>query len=323
MGIIHQPKTSELAIQRAPHAVARLVLHRPSFIIYGPIGTLFPLRLRLWLGKLLFRPLGPSTVRVSRHRVIKGPCDPPEVEAMQYVVSHTSIPVPKIYAVHTEETGSIYIEMAYVKGECLDSAWSRLSKHQRDTIFADIKQHLSCLRDLQPPTQAIVSSALLNPAYDCRIGARFFGPMNHSEFHSLARGHLRMEDVGPFLGQEVVNVHTARYQTHFTHADFAPRNIIVRHGRVAAIIDWAFAGWYPEYWEFTKSHYNYFQAKTGRITFVLPSPATRQSSRQNRSSGGDYQSRVHVLFRTATELVANARARTPRQPGWIKGQVAS
>ncbi|POR35148.1 Protein kinase-like domain protein [Tolypocladium paradoxum] len=246
------------------------------------IGTLFPLRLRLWLGKLLFRPLGPSTVRVSWHRLIKGPCDPPEVEAMQYVASHTTIPVPRIYAVHTEENGSIYIEMAYVQGGNLDSAWSGLSTDQRDTIFADIKQHMSSLRELQPPTQGIVSSALQNPAYDCRIGARFYGPMNHDEFHSLARGHLRMEDVAPFLGEEVAKVHTARYRTRFTHADLAPRNIIVRGGRVAAIIDWAFAGWYPEYWEFTKAHYNYFPGQDWEeyLRLALPCYDTELTAEQ-------------------------------------------
>lgn len=78
---------------------------------------------------------------------------------------------------------------------------------------------MSSLRELQPPTQGIVSSALQNPAYDCRIGARFYGPMNLDEFHSLARGHLRMEDVAPFLGEEVAQVHTARYEARFTHAD--------------------------------------------------------------------------------------------------------
>ncbi|KAF4505958.1 hypothetical protein G6O67_007853 [Ophiocordyceps sinensis] len=174
---------------------------------------------------------------------------------MQYVASHTTIPVPRIYAVHTEGNGLIYIEMAYVPGDTLDSAWRRgLSTDEKDTICADIKQHISSLRELQPPAQDIVSSALQNPAFDCRIGAQFYGPMNHDEFQSLVRGHLCMEDV-PLLGEEVAKVHTSHYQIRFAHADLAPRNIIVRGGRVAAIIDWAFAGWYPEYWEFTKAHY--------------------------------------------------------------------
>jgi hypothetical protein len=29
----------------------------------------------------------------------------------------------------------------------------------------------------------------------------------------------------------------------------------VRDGKVAAIVDWQFAGWYPEYWEYTKAHF--------------------------------------------------------------------
>ncbi|KAI6767716.1 hypothetical protein HG530_005725 [Fusarium avenaceum] len=178
---------------------------------------------------------------------------------MQFVASHTRIPIPKLYAVHVEkETGSIFIEMDYIKGECLESAWNHLSTGERDTVFADIKQYISWLRELQPPAQDIVSSAYENPAYDCRIGARFFGPMNQHEFHSLVRRHLHMEDVAPFLGQKVAKMHTSTYQTHFTHADLCPKNIIVRNGRVAAIIDWEFAGWYPEYWEFTKANYNPF-----------------------------------------------------------------
>ncbi|RSM18746.1 hypothetical protein CDV31_002466 [Fusarium ambrosium] len=181
-----------------------------------------------------------------------------KVEAMQYVASHTAIPVPKIYAVHTEKNGSVYIEMEYAQGDGLDSAWGHLSVDEKNTVFADIKQHVSWLRELQPPTQDIVSSALQNPAFDCRIGACFYGPLNHQEFHSLARGHLRIQDVAPFLGPEVAKVHTSHYKTHFTHADLAPRNIIVRRGRVVAIIDWEFAGWYPEYWEFTKAYYNCF-----------------------------------------------------------------
>lgn len=240
------------------------------------IGALFPFRLRLWLGNLLFRPVGPKTVRVSWNRIIKGPCDPPEIEALQYVASHTTIPVPRIYAIHTESNGYIYLEMSYVHGDALDTAWAGLSPEERNSIFADIKQYLSSLRELPPPAQDIVCSALQNPAYDCRIGFRFFGPMNQHDFHSLARKHLLMEDVEVCLGREVATTHTSRYRTCFTHADLAPRNIIIRRGRVAAIIDWGFAGWYPEYWEFTKAHYNYFSGEDWEeyLRVALPSYET-------------------------------------------------
>ncbi|ROT37804.1 kinase-like protein [Sodiomyces alkalinus F11] len=226
------------------------------------IGTLFPLRFRLWLGRKLYRPFNSSVVRVSRHRVIKGPCDPPEVEAMQYIAEHTTIPVPKVYKVHTTSDHRIYIEMEYVEGVTLDSAWrkeGRLTPEQKKTIFEDIKDYVSVLRALPPPADDLVASALQNPAYDCRIGSRFLGPFTHADFHSLLRQRMPLEYVESCLGDEVAKVHTtASYRTCFTHGDLVPRNIIVRDGRVAALIDWGFAGWYPEYWEFTKAHYDYF-----------------------------------------------------------------
>lgn len=42
----------------------------------------------------------------------------------------------------------------------------------------------------------------------------------------------------------------------FTHDDLVPPNIILSPGpnpRVAAIIDWGQAGWYPAYWEYCKA----------------------------------------------------------------------
>ena len=134
------------------------------------IATLFPLRLRLWFGKLIYKLLGPSVYRLSPHRVVKGPCDPTEVEAMNYVASHTNIPLPKVHAVHLERDGRIFIEMAYIQGDTLDGVWKHLSPSQKGNIFADLKHYISCLRGLDPPVKDIVSSALQNPAIDYRVG---------------------------------------------------------------------------------------------------------------------------------------------------------
>ena len=37
----------------------------------------------------------------------------------------------------------------------------------------------------------------------------------------------------------------------FTHGDVAPRNIMVDEDyRITGVVDWALAGWYPNYWEY-------------------------------------------------------------------------
>ena len=43
-----------------------------------------------------------------------------------------------------------------------------------------------------------------------------------------------------------------RYQHHepaLCHGDFSPNNILVKDGKVVAILDWEMLGWYPEFWE--------------------------------------------------------------------------
>ncbi|KAK3939916.1 kinase-like domain-containing protein [Diplogelasinospora grovesii] len=42
----------------------------------------------------------------------------------------------------------------------------------------------------------------------------------------------------------------AEYPIVFTHGDVTARNIIVRNGRIVALLDWEFAGWYLEYWDY-------------------------------------------------------------------------
>jgi len=36
------------------------------------------------------------------------------------------------------------------------------------------------------------------------------------------------------------------------HSDIVLRNILIKDGKIAAIVDWESVGWYPEYWEYTQ-----------------------------------------------------------------------
>lgn len=42
----------------------------------------------------------------------------------------------------------------------------------------------------------------------------------------------------------------SNHEVVFTHGDLTPWNIFVNEsGKVTAILDWGYAGWYPEYWD--------------------------------------------------------------------------
>jgi aminoglycoside phosphotransferase len=62
--------------------------------------------------------------------------------------------------------------------------------------------------------------------------------------------------VGPYI-RGMLDAH--KHGIVFTHGDLRPRNIIVKNGRITAIVDWEMAGWYPDYWEFVKAfHLEWF-----------------------------------------------------------------
>jgi aminoglycoside phosphotransferase (APT) family kinase protein len=89
------------------------------------------------------------------------------------------------------------------------------------------------------------------------------------------RLHMR-EPLGPFVNEEAFNQVVAfsddpsrrGHQIFFTHADINPRNILVaqmdqpdgsKRWRISGLIDWETAGYYPEYWEYSKSMFEQFR----------------------------------------------------------------
>jgi hypothetical protein len=77
---------------------------------------------------------------------------------------------------------------------------------------------------------------------------------NPADFHTYLRwgrplAHWESEP-------DVVHIHSTpeKYSITFSYADLNPTNIMVKDGYITAIIDWEFAGWYPEYRDYCKMH---------------------------------------------------------------------
>lgn len=95
------------------------------------------------------------------------------------------------------------------------------------------------------------------PGYDSRIASSPFGPFaTMADFHTYI--HLKEPIEDWTYEPNVMAVHgkpEGAYKLKLTHGDIAPRNIRVKHGRITGLIDWEFAGWYPEYWEYARMFY--------------------------------------------------------------------
>lgn len=191
--------------------------------------------------------------------IVKVECDMEEVKAMEFVRKNTTIPIPKIVKLykHGEE---VDVVMKIAKGRSLDMQWQALTPEQKEAVVKEICGYIEQMRSLVPPAEGI-GSATMSPGLDHRLGGRRWGPFKDiTEFHTYLRRGLPVDGVWSNV-PEVVKVHqrpSSHYAIKFCHADFSPENIMVdEEGKVTAIIDWEFGGWYPEYWEYTKIYYGW------------------------------------------------------------------
>lgn len=201
----------------------RYILPRTSQAYAGEISlegilvlSLVPILLviRLWIGKRLFVTIGRFGVRVSPGRIIKGPCESTELEALEYVAKHTSIPIPKVLGTH-RYLGGLYIEMEYIHGVDLQAVWlgGLLSREQKKGIVEELANYVRQLRSLEPPQEGVVGSAHLKECLDHRIGSAPFGPFkNHMAFHSFLRRHVPLENCTEVFGEKITRCYSVNIE---------------------------------------------------------------------------------------------------------------
>ena len=175
-----------------------------------------------------------------------------EVVNLDFVRSNTTLPVPKILNAYEKE-GCRYILMEHLEAEKLGKAWLKLSVEERASICSELRSYLDQLRGLLPP-KGLIGSVSGGPAVDRRsLGAVKGGPFaSEEEFNRWQLEQLR--DNTPLINQEIYKaMHRTDHNIVFSHGDLAFHNILVREGHITAILDWEYAGWYPEHWDFCKS----------------------------------------------------------------------
>ncbi|KAJ3496652.1 hypothetical protein NLG97_g2509 [Lecanicillium saksenae] len=138
-----------------------------------------------------------------------------EADAMQFV-KRAGMPVPDVISFGERDSGEgrIYIEMSYVEGETLHKAWPSLSHEQRLSIAHQMRDILDVMRALPAPPN-------------------FIGDPGHRQARIPPRHRYQPQDC-------------------LFACDLAARNIMVRDGRIVALLDWEVAGWYPEYYEYIR-----------------------------------------------------------------------
>lgn len=147
--------------------------------------------------------------------------------------------------------------MTKIPGKDLGDVIHDMSDAELKSVIKDLSGYIQQLRrfdkDIGGNTPAIGGLGGI-PGYDSRIGSIPFGPFaTMADFHTYVRMRDPIEHWE--LEPNVMVVHgkpEEAYKVKLTHGDITPWNIRVKNGRVTGLLDWEFAGWYPEYWEYTR-----------------------------------------------------------------------
>ncbi|RSL76308.1 hypothetical protein CEP51_010080 [Fusarium floridanum] len=168
---------------------------------------------------------------------------PNEAVALRFVKTHTTIPVPEVISSDWDR-----ITMEYVEGETLQQAWLGLTDDQRSGVLAQLRGYISQMRALGGIYLGrLDGQGVVVPSIMTRSGGPF---ATVSEFHDWLVKPPKRSKAQSMYWHQITTQLAVESPIVFTHGDIAARNILVRDGRIVALLDWEYAGWYPEYWEY-------------------------------------------------------------------------
>ena len=172
-----------------------------------------------------------------------------ESRALKFAHS-LQLPVPTVHDV-TASSSETEIVIDFIDGECLEEAWQSMDLEQKQSIAVQVRQIVTTMRQAGSESRKIGSFE--GPVRDCRQFSDYWG----GPFESVSEFNLFTLDLlrgTPLTIRKTLAEAFSSCQSRIvlTHGDLTPRNIIVKEGRVQALLDWEYAGWYPEYWEYVK-----------------------------------------------------------------------
>lgn len=148
--------------------------------------------------------------------------------------------------------------MAGLPGEKIGLMLPTMTDEQIQAVVQALKKYTAELRQI--PNKSGSGSAICNALgggiLDWRIGdsqREELTCQDEAEFNQYLTRDLPLNEDAR---KQILKTHSVKHEIVFTHADLNPRNILVdENGKISGIVDWECAGWYPEYWEYTKAHF--------------------------------------------------------------------
>ena len=202
--------------------------------------------------------LTPGTVAKASQDIDEDCLDASEANALHLVFSETTIPVPLVRRV-VKRKWDYLIVMDYVNGRTLAEVWPSFTTWQKISAAFTLRRYVRQLRRLKasPTTPPGPLSAHGPRTCESPIfgqGQSHRGPFaSYAELSAFFNERCKMA----LDANEVSIDHPSRRERFddssplvLTHQDLNPRNIIVGEAGRLWLIDWAWAGYYPPWFEY-------------------------------------------------------------------------
>ncbi|KAJ7065231.1 kinase-like domain-containing protein [Mycena amicta] len=156
-----------------------------------------------------------------------------EAAAMEYIRTHTNIPVPRVQMVFNHN-GYGHVVMDAANGNSLASQYEDMSEEELIPIARQLRGYVDELKQLGAGVSTLGSVEAPSSAFQFRFGTLFGNQPIVATLQKAMVEHAHETDVV------------------FSHGDLNAGNIIISSDapqRIVAIIDWETLGWYPSCWE--------------------------------------------------------------------------
>lgn len=181
-----------------------------------------------------------------------------EAKTMEFIANNTTIPIPKLLDTFTYN-GDTHIITTYVNASVLEDVWESLSGEEQASCMQQLGEYIRQLRELPCPEPGKVQAVDGRGCWDNRLHwPGEYGPFaRHSDFSkALNHDHVRQNpELYPEAAELFAKAGGKDRRTVFSHGDLGPQNILWKDGKIVAILDWEMSGWFPDYWEYTRTYF--------------------------------------------------------------------
>lgn len=194
------------------------------------------------------------------------PDGPPktEVKTLEFLAHHTRISVPNVLREWVDSENRYMILMERVKGQTLEDAWSTLSETEKETIADQVAEALKQLRSFESTNMRDIDQGPIYSGWLFGDPEKPFGPFSFdSELWDSLRHRFHQPPMKVFPEHALENLRKRLPDCRpyvLTHGDLNSGNIVVENGKLAGILDWEYAGYFPVWWEYVTLHIGFSEA---------------------------------------------------------------